>query len=640
MNIVFAVNNKYADILPVVLTSILENNREKAINFYILATDYSLEARQKIAKLNKVYHNWTVHYIKPDVSVLAGLGLNIGYITQETYFRYMVADLLPGEDKALYLDADVIVNGNLDGLWQTDITGYYCAGVSDLYIDNPRVNHKPTINFLPEDLYVNAGVLLLNLELMRQDKIASRLIQNTKDLFESISFQDQDIINITLKGHIKELDSIYNFAGENVKAEPHKRASAVIIHYTGKLKAWDKGCKHKLKNIWQEYNRKAETIISKKIKVALLIDEFFGGAGTAFGGYGFLARRYICKYIPDEDIQIDVLLGKGKKYFTAKKYHEDTVDLYRLPRKKLFSRFWLKKQSYDLYLSIELVSDWVLRNEPDKHKKLLLWIQDPRPMYEWDEINTVTLFPESCYYKQNIYDLVHQWAEEGRVSFISQGYFLNSKARDLYCLAKETEIKYLPNPIEIDETFNVATYAKQNKIIFLGRIESVKRGWLFCEIAERMPEYEFYILGQSFREKDKNSAIMAKYAAIPNLHFVGHVDGIEKEQYLKDAKILINTSIHEALPISFLEALSYGTLLVSNRNPEDLTAKFGIWVGDVLGDGFDKVDLYTAAVKKILENEPLRRELSKKAVEYVKERHNVPDFVRNLKANIWKMAAE
>lgn len=36
---------------------------------------------------------------------------------------------------------------------------------------------------------------------------------------------------------------------------------------------------------------------SKKIRVALLIDEFFGGAGTAYGGYGFLARKFIAKYV-------------------------------------------------------------------------------------------------------------------------------------------------------------------------------------------------------------------------------------------------------------------------------------------------------------------------------------------------------
>lgn len=63
---------------------------------------------------------------------------------------------------------------------------------------------------------------------------------------------------------------------------------------------------------------------------------------------------------------------------------------------------------------------------------------------------------------------------------------------------------------------------------------------------------------------------------------MGHVDGEEKKKYLMESKILVNTSIHEAIPISFLEALSYGTLIVSNRNPENLASQFGNWVGDVL----------------------------------------------------------
>ncbi len=348
-----------------------------------------------------------------------------------------------------------------------------------------------------------------------------------------------------------------------------------------------------------------------------------------------MARRYIAKYIPDENIQIDVLLGKGKKKFRAEKFHEDDVDLYRLPRNKFMARHWLKKQNYDLYLSIELTTDYVLKHETDPKKKLILWIQDPRPKYEWDEINTVKLFPESCYYNPKIYDLVHDWYKNDRIKFISQGYFLNPKAKDLYQLKDDVSIQYLPNPIDIDETYDVVSYPKKNNIIFLGRIESVKRGWLFCEIAKLLPEYDFYVLGQSFREKDKNSAIMQKYQNIPNLHFAGHVDGAEKEQFLKDAKILVNTSIHEALPISFLEALSYGTLLVSNRNPEDLTAKFGVHVGDVLGDGFDKVELYADAIKKLMNNDKLRLETAQKAIDYIRKTHNVERFVHDLKDVIY-----
>ena len=163
----------------------------------------------------------------------------------------------------------------------------------------------------------------------------------------------------------------------------------------------------------------------KKIKVGLIIDEFFGGAGTAYGGYGFLARRLIAKYIPNDLIQIDVLLGRSNKnrYF-AEKIKVDDVYVYKLPKRKLFSKLWLKKQNYDIYLSIELTYDWVLKHELDINKKLILWIQDPRPAYEWDEINTVKLFPETSYYNQDIYDLVHSMYKQNRVKFISQGLSL------------------------------------------------------------------------------------------------------------------------------------------------------------------------------------------------------------------------
>ena len=125
--------------------------------------------------------------------------------------------------------------------------------------------------------------------------------------------------------------------------------------------------------------------------------------------------------------------------------------------------------------------------------------------------------------------------------------------------------------------------------------------------------------------------IINKYLNINNLHFVGHVDGIEKNNFIRDAKILVNTSIHEALPISFLEALSYGTVLVSNRNPEDLTSKFGIHIGDVLGDGFDKVELYVEAIQKLMKNDSIREEKAKAGMAYVKNIHNIADFKTNLR---------
>lgn len=368
----------------------------------------------------------------------------------------------------------------------------------------------------------------------------------------------------------------------------------------------------------------------------MIIDEYFGALGTAYGGYGFLARRLIAKYVPNHDIQIDVLLGRGVYPDKAivSQVDEGGVNVYLLPNQDYYAQQWLAHQNYQIYLSIELVDDYVLRNDPDPDKKLILWIQDPRPYYEWDEINTVELFKETCYYNQRIYDLVHRWHQSNKVRFVSQARFLNQKAIDLYQLNQDVDIRYLPNPIEIDLTYNISDYQKKNKIIFLGRLESVKRGWLFCEIAKLVPEYEFYVLGQLFRESSQNSAIFAQYQNIENLHFVGHVDGEQKNQFLKEAAILVNTSIHEALPISFLEALSYGVLLVSNRNPDDLTSRFGIHVGDVLGDGFDKVPLFADAIRKLMSDLHGREQLAHQAIGYVRQNHQIERFSKELRAII------
>ena len=194
----------------------------------------------------------------------------------------------------------------------------------------------------------------------------------------------------------------------------------------------------------------------------MIIDEFFGAANTAYGGYGFLARRYISKYIPNEKIHMDVLLGKGKKKYVSEKHEIDGIKVYRLPKRPWFAKQWLNSKKYDIYLSIELTNSYVLENDPDAIKKLILWIQDPRPIYEWQEINTVKIFPESCYYDQEIYDLVNNWYNHDRVRFISQGYFLNQKAKDLYRLNDDVLIDYVPNPIKIDDNFDVNTYQKDN----------------------------------------------------------------------------------------------------------------------------------------------------------------------------------
>lgn len=677
MNIFYCANNRYSQHIAVSMVSVIENNLYSDLNFYVISNDLSDSSKARILRLlNKSSPNSkiSIEFVKPEIKKFASLKLNIPHISIETYFRYVIPECFPSLDKGLYLDADTVVNSSIEELYNTNIEDYYIAGVRDTYIE--KIDYKKTIKFSSNDLYVNAGVLLFNLKKIRDEQLVEKLFLATKELSSIIQYQDQDILNIVFKNNIKELPRKYNYTFCDVVTYPlSELTKASIIHFTGDKKPWDffyksqnvaetyyykylkespyrryfykkifsnlgryifsktkSGDKRSINilgiNFQYEKNiKKAES--KKNIKVALLVDEFFGGAGTAYGGYGFLARRYLAKYLPDSNIRLDLLLG-----FSKRLEHQiiDEINVYRLPKDKKLAKNWLKSQGYDVYLSIELTSSSyeILKLEEEK-KNLVLWVQDPRPWYEWREINTVQLYPETCYWDTPVYEYVNFLNWKQKVKFITQGVFLIDKARDLYRLNNDLLMEYVPNPIDVDYSFNVKEFKKKDQIIFLGRIESVKRGWLFCEIAKSLPEYDFYVLGQTFREKGKNSEIINKYASVPNLHFAGHVDGEVKKKFLMESKILVNTSIHEALPISFLEALSYGTVIVSNRNPENLTEKFGYWTGDVLGDGFDKVHLYVEGIRKILNNELNRQKMAESAVTYIREIHNTKSIITKIK---------
>ncbi|AWI10175.1 glycosyltransferase family 4 protein [Ereboglobus luteus] len=379
----------------------------------------------------------------------------------------------------------------------------------------------------------------------------------------------------------------------------------------------------------------------KTIRLALLVDEYFGALGTAFGGYGFLARRYVAKYLPCEDIQVDVLIRRKKSLLFAKKDVVDGVNVWHLPRYAWLARRWLRKQNYDVYLSIELTSASarIMKIAPDG--KLILWIQDPRPKARWDdEIGTMSMIKDPCFYDSRIAPLVNRLNDENRLVWISQGRSLVPLAKELYEIEQDFNARYLPNPIEIDWDFDLERCSKKNNIVFLGRLEAQKRVWLVCEVAKRMPQYNFYILGQFFRHREENEATVEKYKReeIPNLHWAGHLDGAEKNELLRTSKILINTSIWEGIPISWLEALSYGTLLMSNLDNENLVSRFGVCSGQNLGDGFDGIDAYVSAIEKIMTDEAFRRERAAAAIAYVRETHSVERFVRDMREVVTEAA--
>jgi glycosyltransferase involved in cell wall biosynthesis len=379
----------------------------------------------------------------------------------------------------------------------------------------------------------------------------------------------------------------------------------------------------------------------EKIKVAVVVDEYFGGAGTPFGGYGFLARNIVCRYLPSDSIQLDVLLARkrSRSAFLPTRHKIDGVTVIEPPSRRWLP-LWLCVASYDVYLTIEITHDAVAY-DPRPWKRIVHWVQDPRPWYVWRQIQKMKLVREPCFFNPSFNDSVSRAHKSGQVRFISQGDSLNSYARDLYALPDNVPIQYIPNPVPFDPTFDVGSCPKEDLIVFLGRLESQKRVWLFCEIARRLPQFAFVVIGKLHRRSKINETVLAPFidGQVPNLRFVGHLEGKAKAAYLKRAKILLNTSIWEGIPLSFLEALAVGTVIVSSVNPDDLVARFGVYVGEAPGDGFESIDAFVGAIIKVMGDEERRSATARAAVEYIRERHSIDAFRKSMHGVLMEEAA-
>lgn len=232
--IFFAINEEYIDHCCTSIVSILENNRSLNISIHILTDYISLESKELFQEIENVFTCVTIQWEIIDSESFKQLKKKEGYITEHALYRYAIADLFPNLDKALYLDADLVINGSIEPLWELDLEGYYCAGVDDIFIR--RINYRKILELTEKDVYINAGVLLLNLKDLRKDKIQEKLLQHTSIYINRDRYQDQDAINCICKGKIKLIPNIYNFTTSETLHTPEMLSGIIIIHYTGSIK--------------------------------------------------------------------------------------------------------------------------------------------------------------------------------------------------------------------------------------------------------------------------------------------------------------------------------------------------------------------------------------------------------------------
>ena len=209
--VVFATDENYLFYTVVAITSMAENASEDTFyQIYILVSGALEKGHRILTDLEEKYANLKINLLPVDGREFQGVTINNKHITKATFYRLLLSELLQ-EEKCLYLDSDIVVNTDLQELYCTDIGENYIAGVRDLWIDLLKESERETrrirTNIPTMDQYVNAGVLLFNLDKIRADHMEERFREHMNNNY---LFEDQDIINVCCYDNIRRLPAKWN----------------------------------------------------------------------------------------------------------------------------------------------------------------------------------------------------------------------------------------------------------------------------------------------------------------------------------------------------------------------------------------------------------------------------------------------
>lgn len=245
INVCLATDNNYARYAAVTIASILDNAlKTDRIRVFVLDGGIDNINKTKILALSEI-HPCEINFINVDDNLFNDYKKvkTHGYITLSTFYRLKLPSLLPDVKKIIYFDCDFVVNVSLKPLFNKDLGNFSVAGAKDI---NKRMLKK-------NPNYVNAGMLVFDLENMRAIGAEKSLLDWTLENIEKINMGDQQIINEALKGQIMLIEDEWNVQSSNFTNRSSYTSFPKGIHFVSKRKPWHFGSFSYHRNLYFKY---------------------------------------------------------------------------------------------------------------------------------------------------------------------------------------------------------------------------------------------------------------------------------------------------------------------------------------------------------------------------------------------------
>ena len=262
----YACDENFIKYTAVSLYSLIENASPKeSYHIYILNSGIGESAKAQILDLKRENVEITFEDVTEYLHSIADKLPLRDYYSKTTYYRLFIAEMFPQYSKAVYIDSDTVVTGDISKLYHTDIKDAYLGACHEQVMVQVEEYGRYVEKVLGISRYnfFNAGLLLINCHQFRIRFVLDKFIQYL-NTYNFVVTQDEDYLNLICKDHVYWIDQRWNTEVFGEILYPQEEAN--VIHYIMTSKPWHYGdCR--MGGIFWNYAEK--TAVYEEIKAVL-----------------------------------------------------------------------------------------------------------------------------------------------------------------------------------------------------------------------------------------------------------------------------------------------------------------------------------------------------------------------------------
>lgn len=236
--IFFACDEDFVKYTMVSMKSIMENaDRSRKYHIYILHMGITEATQAKVlAMADEEFAIDFVDVTDKMKSIADKLPIR-DYYSNTTYFRLFIPDMFPQYRKALYIDSDTIVVGNIAELYDHKLGKLYAGVCPNRVVAQTDIlgDYVEKVLGVKRTRYFNAGVMLMNCSQFRENHLLDEFLEMLH-VYLFVVAQDQDYLNLICKNQVLYMEPKWNAQVFGELACPEEEVG--LFHFNMAAKPW------------------------------------------------------------------------------------------------------------------------------------------------------------------------------------------------------------------------------------------------------------------------------------------------------------------------------------------------------------------------------------------------------------------